>query len=207
MGLIDAIMERTSIYRAWQAPFSEQKFAPIRKHNQLGDVRRVLDVGCGPGTNTHHFEGKDYLGIDINPSYVTSARRRHGREFVVADARSYEVAPSERFDFVLVNSFLHHIDTEHVDTILSQISQVLTPDGYVHVLELVLPKERSAARQLALWDRGDYPRPTGEWKRLIDAHFEPVVVEPFPLTVAGVTLWNMVYLKGRRPRADVAPRP
>jgi hypothetical protein len=28
--------------------------------------------------------------------------------------------------------------------------------------------------------------------------FEPVVFEPYPLGLAGVTLWNMVYFKGRR---------
>ena len=78
MGLTDVVMERMLVYRAWQAPFSE-KFSPILAHNDLGVVRRVLDVGCGPGTNTHYFEDAGYLGIDINRSYVDSARRRHRR--------------------------------------------------------------------------------------------------------------------------------
>ena len=57
------------VYRAWQAPFAEQKLAPVMRHNVMGAVRRVLDVGCGPGTNAPHFEGLDYLGLDINPDY------------------------------------------------------------------------------------------------------------------------------------------
>jgi SAM-dependent methyltransferase len=190
-------MERTLVYRVWQAPFSARKFAPIRRHNNLGTVRRVLDVGCGPGTNTRHFRGAHYLGIDINPSYVASARKRSGREFVVGDVRSYEVDQSQRFDFVLVNSFLHHIDTEHVGRILSRVRRLLVEDGHVHVLELVLPAEQSLARRLAEWDRGDYPRPLSEWERLFNEQFEPVVLEPYPLGLRGVTLWNMVYFKGR----------
>jgi SAM-dependent methyltransferase len=197
VGLTDALMERTLVYRAWQAPFSERKFAPILRHNDLRRVRRVLDVGCGPGTNTHHFDDADYLGIDINPSYVASARERHGREFVVSDVRSYEVDPAERFDFVLVNSFLHHIDTDHVGRILSQARRLLVEDGHVHILELVLPAERSVARRLAEWDRGDYPRPVSEWERLFSEQFEPVVLEPYPLGLPGLTLWSMVYFKGR----------
>jgi SAM-dependent methyltransferase len=194
--LLDTIMERTLVYRAWQAPFSEQKFAPILAGNALADVRRVLDVGCGPGTNAHHFDGAEYLGIDINPSYVASARRRHRRDFVVGDVRTYEVDPSERFDFVLVNSFLHHIETDHVRRVLSRVRSLIAEGGHVHVLELVLPERRSVARLLARWDRGDYPRPLSEWKRLFEEHFEPVVLEPYPLTMAGVTLWHMVYFKG-----------
>jgi SAM-dependent methyltransferase len=197
MALADTLLERTVVYRAWQAPFSAQKFAPVLRHNDLDAVRRVLDVGCGPGTNTHHFRDADYLGIDINPAYIESAGRRHGRDFRVADVRSYEVEAGRRFDFVLVNSFLHHIDDERVDGILGQIARLLTEDGHVHILELVLPARRSLARRLAAWDRGDYPRPVREWERLFWAHFEPVLLEPYPLGLPNVPLWHMIYFKGR----------
>jgi len=63
------------------APFAERKFAPILAHNDLSKVGRVLDVGCGPGTNTRHFEGSSYLGLDLNERYVTDAHCRYGREF------------------------------------------------------------------------------------------------------------------------------
>jgi SAM-dependent methyltransferase len=197
VGLTDHVMERTLVYRAWQAPFAERKFAPILRHNDLGKVHRVLDVGCGPGTNARHFAGSDYLGIDINPSYVASARKRYERDFRVVDVCDYEVDLGERFDFVLVNSFLHHVETEQVRRILSQVCALLTDDGHVHVLELVLPSGRSVARQLARWDRGDYPRPLGDWKRLFSERFEQELLEPYPLGLPGVTFWNMVYFKGR----------
>ena len=51
----ERLLEQPLSYRLWQAPFAEAKFEPVRRHNDLGRVRRVLDVGCGPGTNTHHF--------------------------------------------------------------------------------------------------------------------------------------------------------
>lgn len=200
MKLHARVMENTLAYRLWQAPFAEQKLAPLFAHNDLRTVRRVLDVGCGPGTNTHHFASADYLGIDFNPAYIENARRRHGREFVVADVTKYEVAREERFDLILANSLFHHIDTASTSRILAHLATLLSDDGHVHVLDLVLPERPSVSRFLARADRGEYPRPLAEWRQLFTDAFEPVVFEAYPLGVGGVTLWNMVYFKGRARR-------
>ena len=128
-------------------------------NNDLRRVRRVLDVGCGPGTNTRHFAQVDYLGVDFNQRYVESARRRLKRDFVVADVRNYRSAPGEQFNFVLANSFLHHLNTQDVLEILSHLRSLLTRDGHLHALELVMPEEKSIARLVAQWDRGDFARP------------------------------------------------
>ena len=200
MGATGRVLARPLSYRLWQAPFAESKFAPILRHNDMAEVRRVLDVGCGPGTNTAHFERTDYTGIDVNERYVEYARGRHGRDFVVADATEFTVPASERFDFVLVNSFLHHIPDDAVGKLLSHLGSVLTADGHIHVLELELPARPSLARMLARLDRGDYPRPLSGWRKLLTQSFAPVVCEPFPLggwDRVGLALWNMVYFKGR----------
>jgi SAM-dependent methyltransferase len=197
MDLADSILEHTFVYRLWQAPFAEQKFAPVSANNDLRRVRRVLDVACGPGTNTHHFEQPYYLGVDFNPRYIANARKSHGREFVVADVRKFRTDPKERFDFILVNSFLHHLDTRDVLDVLTHLRSLLTEDGHVHLLELVLPENASISRLLARWDRGKYARPLGEWQSIFSQVFAPVAFEPYPLTAMGVVLWNMVYFKGR----------
>lgn len=197
MRLTVAIMEQPLGYRLWQAPFAERKLAPLFRHTDLRSFRRVLDVGCGPGTNTHHFANADYLGLDINPRYIESARRRHGRAFITTDVTTYRVAESERFDCILVNSFLHHVDTDDVRRILSHLGTLLTPDGHVHILDLVLPERVSIGRVLARLDRGEFPRPLDDWHRLFTQAFEPVVFEPYPLGSLGLALWQMVYFKGR----------
>jgi SAM-dependent methyltransferase len=194
------LMEHTLAYRVWQAPFAERKLAPLFAHNDMRSVRRVLDVGCGPGTNTHHFAGAEYLGIDFNPAYIESARRRHGREFVVADVTAYEVPANRRFDLILANSLFHHIETADTRRILAHLATLLAPDGHVHIFDLVLPARPSLSRFIARADRGDYPRPLEEWRELFTSAFEPVVFEPYPLGRGGMTLWNMVYFKGRARR-------
>jgi len=197
MSVKSNIMERTLVYRAWQAPFAEQKFAPVLERNDLNSVRRVLDVACGPGTNTPHFAHADYLGIDVNEKYVEDARRRHGREFMVADACKLDSVGKEPFDFILVNSFLHHLNTKDVLEVLSSLDTRLAPDGHIHILELVLPEERSIARLLARWDRGDFARPVPEWQALLSKIFTQVLFEPYSLTAMGTVLWKMVYFKGK----------
>ena len=194
------LMENTLAYRVWQAPFQEQKLAPLYAHNDVARARRVLDVGCGPGTNTAHFAHADYLGIDFNPAYIDDARKRHGREFVVADVTKYQVAPDQRFDLILANSLFHHIDTASTRRILAHLATLLSDDGHVHVFDLVLPDGPSISRFLARADRGEFPRPLEEWRELFTAAFEPVVFEPYPLGAAGMTLWNMIYFKGRARR-------
>jgi len=191
------VMEHPMIYRAWQSPFVRAKFAPILDHNDLSQVRRVLDVGCGPGTNAPVFRGRDYVGLDFNASYIETARRNHAGEFIVADACTYVAAAEDRFDFILMNSLLHHIDTPDVQRMLNQLAGQLTPDGHIHILDLVLPDQPSIARYLARSDRGDHPRPFEQWRDLFSESFEPIVFEPYSVGWFGCSLWNMVYFKGK----------
>lgn len=190
------VMEHPAIYRAWQTPFVRAKFAPILRHNELATAGRVLDVGCGPGTNAPMFRGHDYVGLDFNSEYIAMARRRYGGEFVVADACTYTAAPEDRFDFILLNSLLHHIATADVQRMLGQLAQQLAPGGHIHILDLVLPEQPSLARYLARSDRGDYPRSLDAWHDLFRESFEPVVFEPYQVGWLGCSLWNMVYFKG-----------
>ena len=193
------------VYRAWQAPFQEQKLAPILRHNDLSSVKRVLDVACGPGTNAPHFQGMDYLGLDINPEYIEQARARYGMRFEVADATKYQVR-DEPFDFILVNSFFHHVGDDDSDRILAHLATLLTDDGQIHVLDLVLPPNASAARLLARMDRGDHPRPLDAWAKLLGQHFVADLFEPYDLGVAGLPLWKMLYFRGHPRRAGIDRR-
>ena len=191
------VLERPRVYLAWQRPFASTKFAPIWRHNDRSTIRRVLDIGCGPGTNSAEFKGLDYLGVDLNPAYIDHARRRYGAHFEVADVRTDRVPRKGLYDFVLVNSLLHHIDDDAVSALLADIRDYVSDDGHVHVIELDLPKERGLARFLARADRGDYARSLAKWRGLLAQHFDEVVFEPFPVPARGPMLWSMVYFKGR----------
>jgi SAM-dependent methyltransferase len=194
--LAGRLLEQAPVYRLWQAPFADQKFAPVLAHNQMARVRRVLDVGCGPGTNAKYFAQAEYLGVDINPDYIQDARQRYRGEFVACDVRTYRPPAGSCFDFILVNSFLHHFNDSEVESILLHLNTLLSADGHVHILDLVMPPHASISRLLARWDRGKYARPLPEWQHIFSTIFKPVLFQPYPVTGLGLTLWNMIYFKG-----------
>lgn len=190
------LLENTWVYRLWQAPFAETKWEPILRHNDLSQAGRVLDVGCGPGTNTRFFVDQDYLGVDINEDYIAHARKRYGKSFVAADVTRWQCHQGP-FDFILLNSFLHHIDDQSCRTILGSLRELLTEDGSIHILDLVLPDQQSVARSLARADRGGHPRPLSQWRELFSESFEPTLFEPYSISALGIDLWKMVYFRGR----------
>lgn len=192
----DRLLEMPIVYGTLQAPFAGNKLRPFLRRVDLKRVRRVLDVGCGPGTNARAFAGSDYVGIDINADYIATASRRFNGRFVVGDVADEKVLPDERFDCVFANSLMHHLPDEVVSSLLARMSRLVAPGGGVHVLDLVLPHGLSPARALARLDRGRHARPIAEWRRLFTQHLEERHLEVYPLGLPGVPLWWMVYFHG-----------
>jgi SAM-dependent methyltransferase len=197
MRFLDRFLEQPFFFNLSQLPFSRQKFARILGHNNLKQVRAVLDVGCGPGTNAPRFAYAKYLGIDINDRYIQLARERYHRDFLVADVTTSDAIPSGSYDFILVNSFLHHIDTSDAQRVLSRASEFLTTDGHLHSVELVLPEKTGIPRWLALHDRGKFPRSLSTWREIFTDKLETVIFEPFAIRHLGQTIMELVYFKGR----------
>jgi len=197
MKMFHRLLEQPFVFNLSQLLFSRQKFAHILGHNNLKQVRAVLDVGCGPGTNAPRFAHTRYLGIDINERYIRLARDRYHRDFIVADVTTSDAIPAGSYDFILVNSFLHHIDTPDAQRVLSRASEFLTADGHLHSVELVLPEKTGIPRWLALHDRGKFPRSLSTWREIFTDKLETVIFEPFAIRHLGQTIMELVYFKGR----------
>jgi len=191
--VVDRVMEQPWVYRLWQAPFADRKFSPVQRHLDGRPVRRVLDVGCGPGTNAARFKRAQYVGVDINEKYLEVGRSRHAGLFVQADLANADLSHLGSFDTILVNSFLHHLPDDTVEGVLAGIANLLEPGGRVHILELVLPDRLNLARLMARLDRGRHARSIQDWQTRFERHFEPIVVEPYML---GGWFWAMVYFQG-----------
>jgi SAM-dependent methyltransferase len=200
MSLVDAVLSRPSLYLLWQKPFADTKLAPLLRQVKETRGARILDVGCGPGTNTRHFRDSDYLGIDISPEYIAFARKKYDARFEVVDVVNDPIPGAAEFDLIIVNSLLHHIDTPGVRQTLEKLSARLAEDGTVHILDLVQPEHGGPARLLAGWDRGKFLRPLDEWRSLFEAEFDAESLEPYPLPEHGPTLWHMAYFRGRKKR-------
>jgi SAM-dependent methyltransferase len=192
----DRLLELPLVYQAWQAPFAAAKLKPFLQYLDLTQTRRVLDVGCGPGTNARVFAGRDYVGIDINPEYIRTASREYPGRWVVGDVTDETIFPNEQFDCVFANSLMHHLDDRAVRNLLRRMARLTTPGGNVHVLDLVLPPHASAGRVLARLDRGRFARPIESWRALFSTHLREHHFEPYAFGLPGLPLWQMVYFVG-----------
>lgn len=99
---------------------------------------RVLEVGCGLGTDGAQFAkaGADYTGIDLTEAAVDLARRRFEMfnlpgTFRVADAEQLDF-PDNSFDLVYSHGVLHH--TPDTAAAICEIHRVLRPGGRAVVM-------------------------------------------------------------------------
>jgi SAM-dependent methyltransferase len=193
--MIDQILSHPAVYRAWQAPFVKQKLAPFLANSSIGPDDRVIDVGCGPGTNASVFAPRGYVGADLSPEYIDSARDRYpDHQFEVWDIT--KPGPDlGTFDVALVNSVFHHLSDAETVTVLSALPGLLRGGAPVHVIDLVMPPDRSLARTLAKLDRGDFPRSLDHWGTLFGALMDVKIMEPFRVGLFGSRMWDMVYLQ------------
>jgi 2-polyprenyl-3-methyl-5-hydroxy-6-metoxy-1,4-benzoquinol methylase len=120
-------------YRYGHAPFIPRvaKFADYRG-------KRVLEIGCGMGTDGSQFAkgGADYVGVDLTEAAAQLARenlqaRGLPGETLAANAEHLPF-PDASFDHVYSFGVIHH--TSNPSAVIDEIRRVLRPGGTVTVM-------------------------------------------------------------------------
>jgi len=98
-------------------------------------VVRVLDLGCGTGLAFEFIVSVgrvvEYVGIDISPSMVTEAKRKHpGVEFQECDFENYMPENRRAFDLILA-TFGSLAYTEDLEESIRRTSKLLRSGGVV----------------------------------------------------------------------------
>ena len=103
--------------------------------------RRLLDIGCGAGKFTRLMaqRGAEVSGIDANPEVIAQAQRaaaEAGLAIAFYQGRG-EALPfaDASFDIVVFSNSLHHMGD--MDGALGEAARVLTPSGWLYVMEPV----------------------------------------------------------------------
>ncbi len=118
---------------------------------------RVLDCGCGPGDLVAYLPGVDYVGIDMDESYITSARTRFGdrASFRLGPVGAETMSDEAHYDLVLANGLLHHLDDAQASEFLRLAARNLKPSGRLVTFDGCYTEDQSrAARWLLDMDRG-----------------------------------------------------
>ena len=134
--------------------YARSRGIEIADRLDFSPTRRLLDLGCGPGTYSmaiveRHPQIRATL-LDL-PGPIAEARRlatTRGMvdrfEFVAADAMTYTT--DERYDTVLVSNTLHMIGPQGSIDLLKRCYQLLTPGGRLIVQAQYLNDSRVSPR-------------------------------------------------------------
>ncbi|MGZ5322181.1 MAG: class I SAM-dependent methyltransferase [Solirubrobacterales bacterium] len=126
-----AILSHPRVYWLSQVVLgSPRRHANFVEHVGPEPGMRILDMGCGPGELLRLMPGTDYLGFDLNPTYIDAARKRFGDlgEFRCADVTTADFE-GRRFDVVTAHGLLHHLDDEQADRLMALAASVLDEGG------------------------------------------------------------------------------
>ena len=90
----------------------------------------ILDLGCGPGRDLHHFRslGHNAVGLDGSKEFVAMARAYSGCEVLHQNFLAM-VLPERRFDGVFANASLFHVPSQELPRILLELRETLRPRG------------------------------------------------------------------------------
>lgn len=119
-----------------------------------------------------------YLGLDINPDYISSARRTHGNKgtFIVGDTNSLE--GDQRFkdaDVVIALGLLHHLDDAEAAHCIRFAYDALKESGRFVCLDgCWIPNQSSFSKYVMSHDRGQNVRTEHQYRQLAAKVFRNV---------------------------------
>ena len=101
---------------------------------------RVLEVGCGTGTNIQKYSqaGCEVFGIDLSPAMLAEAQRKLGPEVGLhrADATGLPYAGGV-FDLVIAMLTLHEMPNASRPGVLNEMQRVLRTDGQLLLIDFL----------------------------------------------------------------------
>jgi SAM-dependent methyltransferase len=138
---------------------------------------RVLDVGCGPGFVIDYLPKVNYVGTDLDKRYIDYALKHYGNRgnFHCVELNAQNIESFGKFDLILLNGVLHHIDDSGVSKLLMLLRSVLKDSGRLMTLDgCITESMASISRFLLRHDRGQFVRDESAYVKLASSVFPQI---------------------------------
>lgn len=153
----------------------------MKDYSQIQPGNRVLEIGCGPGTNLEFMpEGTQYTGCDYNAEYIEFAQKKYRGKatFVCLSVDDLPAANLGEFDVALVIGVLHHITDDQVRAMAKGAQKVLRKGGSLLVWEPCWTETQSTLDRFMLSiDRGRHVRTATKYALLLEETFGRIETE------------------------------
>src|SRR6267143_1361587 len=163
----------------------------IQSHVRAKPGDKVIDIGCGPAQILPRLPEIEYLGFDVNPSYIASAKLKHGT-FVVGDTKSLWNDPRFRdADIVIGLGILHHLDDDGAMHCIRFAHRALKQKGRFVCLDACwVSNQGFLSRHIMSQDRGQNVRTEQAYRQLAAKVFKDVgaLVDTKPMRIPYVTV-------------------
>jgi 2-polyprenyl-3-methyl-5-hydroxy-6-metoxy-1,4-benzoquinol methylase len=137
-GFYDKIYQRKAGVRyCWH----DLKFRAVAAH--LPRVKRLLDIGCGPGTFIgNYLGGIDCLGTDFSAAQIQYANRHYADDLHRFSTRPVAslVESGDRFDAITMIELVEHLAVADAARLFAEARELLSADG---ILIVTTPNYRS----------------------------------------------------------------
>lgn len=137
----------------------------------ITENKKILDFGCGTGSNSQLFHPKDYIGIDCDKKRISYAKSLN--PYYAFRTTENDILPvkSHSIDYILIVSVLHHIPSNIFSSILKEFRRVLNSDGKIIAIEPCIYKEFPICNSfMNLFDKGKYIREEEEYLSIFHNH-------------------------------------
>jgi len=181
--------------------FAAERTQPCRDlaaRIEVANVRRVIDLGCGPGNSTRvlceRWPPAEFTGLDSSAEMIERAQREHpGPRWITARIAEWAATSTAQFDVVFSNAAMQWVD-DHAHVYPQLLSRV-APGG---ALAIQIPGNIDALphrlmRELAAspaWSRAFPAGSVREWHHH-EMEFYYDVLAP---VAARLDLWTTEYL-------------
>jgi SAM-dependent methyltransferase len=148
-----------------------------REHVRARPGDRVLDIGCGPAEILGWMPPVDYVGFDLSPEYVASAKKRWGDRgrFYCERVSDASLDRHRDFDVVVATGVLHHLGDAEAEQLFRLAHAALVPGGRLVTLDGVWVEGQSRiAKMLLARDRGEHVRRKDAYVELASRVFTTV---------------------------------
>jgi ubiquinone/menaquinone biosynthesis C-methylase UbiE len=125
-------------YDAIVEPFNASLRSYVVRVARPREGMKVLEIGCGTGTNLELFAdaGCEISGIDLSPSMTDLAKKKLGdrADLRLGDASEMPFA-DDSFDLVLSFLTLHEMPPEVREPVMEEMNRVVAPEGQLLMID------------------------------------------------------------------------